>query len=141
MLCNVCKVDVHPYVQYSAQRGMLHKCPRCDGGLSPTPLTVVSVDADDRPITFTEQRDGDVDHAAEDVVAVDVPRSVVHAKATPPAQPIDVLAMAKARLATVNELIDQLRAYEAEQALLVRMIEAAEPTARTSTVLPFAKQG
>ncbi len=141
MFCQVCQVDVQPYAQLSQQHGVRHKCPRCDGGLQPEPVKVVSEGADGSPLYLVEsavetESENDLDVAE---VAAPAPRSAVVLPARKAvAEPVDVLAIAKARLVVVSEQIEQLRALESEAALLRRMIDAAEPLA---PVIPFAKQG
>lgn len=118
MICRVCNVDVHPFQSLVPGRGMIAKCPRCNGGMP---------DAESEVETTSDQGE-----AVAQVAPVPVPQTSEHAK------PVDILAVAKARLAVVDQLIASLRDYEAEQALLRRMIAAAEPSAE---VIPLRKQG
>lgn len=130
MLCNACNEDVHPYGQFMFGKGTQYRCPKCNGGMPKPEEDIVTTSGKD--VIDAAPR---VPQAPPSPVA----QPVTVAEAKSPVEHMDVLAMAKARLAMVDEHIETLRALESEQALLRRMIEAAEPTA---PVIPLrAKQG
>lgn len=124
--CAVCQVDVHPYTELRIG-GPVTKCPRCRGGL-------VAESADSVTTRIDEASNEAAPLPNVPATVEQLPRAVVK-----PSASVDVLALAKERLAVVDEMIENLRAYEAEQALLRRMIEAAEPTA--PVIALRAKQG
>lgn len=130
MLCPACNEDVHPYGQFSLGKGTQYRCPKCNGGMPKPEEYVVSTGKGTIAVLPV---------APPAPVTVE-PTATPAAQSTKPTESrVDVLALAKERLATVNEMIENLRAYEAEQALLRRMIEAAEPTA--PVIALRAKQG
>ncbi len=124
--CAVCQADVHPYTELRIG-GPVTKCPRCRGGLvaESTESVTARIDEASNEATPLPNVTAPAEHA---------PRPVAK-----PSTSVDVLALAKERLAVVDGLIENLRAYEVEQALLRRMIEAAEPTA--PVIALRAKQG
>lgn len=130
MLCPACNEDVHPYGQFSVGKGTQYRCPKCNGGM-PKPEEDVVITGKGPVVVLpvappAPAAEPTVTPTAQDAKPTSVPR-------------VDVLALAKERLAVVDEMIENLRAYEAEQALLRRMIEAAEPTA--PVIALRAKQG
>jgi hypothetical protein len=124
--CAVCQADVHPYTELRIG-GPVTKCPRCRGGL-------VAESADSVTTRIDEASNETPPSPNVPVFVEPTPRPIVK-----PSSSVDVLTLAKERLAVVDGLIENLRAYEVEQALLRRMIEAAEPTA--PVIALRAKQG
>lgn len=116
MLCRSCDKDVHPFQQFTLERGIVSKCPSCNGGLeAPVSEAVTS-------------GNGGAVHKVEPPLAIVRPIAPVSVPVAPPAAPQnDILAAARTRLETVREAIVSLRQYEAEEAMLERMIAAAEP--------------
>lgn len=112
MNCAACKKDVHPVKELDFQRGFLNKCPTCHGGLP-----------DDEAVQPAPKQ------------ATKKPATVAHLP-KPTSGEQDTLTMVRARHAFVCEQVESLRQFEAEAAMLQRMIEAAEPMAR---VIPISK--
>jgi len=112
MHCRGCDKDVHPFQQFTLERGIVSKCPSCNGGLeAPASEAVTS-------------GNGGAVHKVEPPLAIVRP---IAPASVPAAPQNDILAAARTRLETVREAIVSLRQYEAEEAMLERMIAAAEP--------------
>lgn len=113
MICSACKEDVHPVIAIGAPsaertRGIMKKCPRCGAGMS-----------DAEPVAAQPEQ-----HAVSEDVATPPTRAPQVARPSK-AQSTDVLTMARERLEFVRGRIAELRQFEAEEAMLVRMVEAA----------------
>lgn len=119
MLCGACNNEVEPVHQYAMGRGLIPKCPTCSAPIQASPHTVE-----------TTGKNGSVVTDAAVVVApadADAPAPSPPRQRAPASAPLDILSVAKARLAFVRERIAELRVLEAEEAMLERMLEAAEP--------------
>lgn len=103
--CTKCEKAVHPVRQLRPSGGFVDACPRCGGGV------VCEAKADE--------------HRGEAPAAA-APQAMVarHPKSAAPVD--DVLGIAKRRLEHVREQIAALRKFEAEEAMLERMVWAAE---------------
>lgn len=100
--CPKCEKAVHPVRQLRPTGGFVDACPHCGGGV------VCEAKAEE--------------HRAEPTVAA-APAARPQKSALPTD---DVLGMAKRRLELVREQIAALRKFEAEEAMLQRMVDAAE---------------